>query len=83
MYLRFENAIVNAMKIFQQVNAGRTMHLRQIKRDIYEIIAAKLYKFLYDGFIFKICKAAVYKLTFGFYTGIFIKIVIGAKIIFA
>ena len=83
MCLGPNNAFIYTVQVLQQVNAGRTMHLRQIKRDIYEIIAAKLYKFLYDGFIFKICKAAVYKLTFGFYTGIFTKIVIGAKIIFA
>lgn len=58
------------------------MHLRQAECYIRLRAAAVLYQFVYSGGIVEVSKAFGHKFAFGFYAGVFVKIVISAKIIF-
>lgn len=58
------------------------MHLRQAECYIRLRTAAVLYQFVYSSGIVEVCKAFGHKFSFCFDAGVFIKIVISAKIIF-
>jgi hypothetical protein len=58
------------------------MNLRQLKNNVGLIDAIKLHQFVYDHRIIEVTKSFGSKFSFCFYTGIFVKVVIIAKIVF-
>src|SRR5450631_4208460 len=70
------------MQVLQQKNTGRAMNLRQLKTNIGLINAIKLHQFVYDHRIIEVTKSFGSKFSFCFYTRIFVKVVIIAKVVF-
>jgi hypothetical protein len=76
------DAAVDPVKIFEQVNAGGTMHLRKAECYIGLSFTGELGQLFNDGCIIQVCKAATGKFSFCFYAGCFIQVVITAQVIF-
>lgn len=61
MSLGFGDALIYSMEIFQQENAGRTVHLWQAEGDIHLPGTPELQQLVYHGFIIQVCEIAAYK----------------------